>query len=218
TNVTWTSSDESVATVDEYGEVTAVKAGTATITAKANDGSNVSATCVVTVKDKAVTPEQPSTTTTTVTPPTTAVVDPAPVGTPATIGKISYVVTGPNSVKLVKNLNKKAKKVTVPATVNVNGKVLPVTEIGNNAFKNNKKLTSVVIGPNVTKIGKNVFKGCKSLKKITVKTKKLNSTSIKNLAKSVKFRGAKLTVKVPKAKKKAYKKIFKKSAKKVKIK
>lgn len=144
--------------------------------------------------------------------------DPAPVGTKATIGKITYQVTGLASAKLVKNTNKKTKKISVPSTVNINGKTLPVTEIGNNAFKNNKKLTSVVIGPNVTKIGKNVFKGCKSLKKITVKTKKLNSTSIKNLAKSVKFRGAKLTVKVPKAKKKAYKKIFKKSAKKVKIK
>ncbi len=47
-NVTWTSSDESVATVGEYGEVTAVGAGTATITAKSGD---VSATCEVTVTD-----------------------------------------------------------------------------------------------------------------------------------------------------------------------
>ena len=44
--ITWTTSDAAVATVDENGVVTAVAAGTATITATAN---GVSATCVVTV-------------------------------------------------------------------------------------------------------------------------------------------------------------------------
>ncbi|MBR5842899.1 MAG: Ig-like domain-containing protein [Bacteroidaceae bacterium] len=45
--ITWTSSDEAVATVDANGVVTAVAPGTATITATAANG--VSATCVVTV-------------------------------------------------------------------------------------------------------------------------------------------------------------------------
>ena len=49
-SLAWTSSDENVATVDANGLVTAVKEGTATITAKANDGSNVSASCTITVK------------------------------------------------------------------------------------------------------------------------------------------------------------------------
>ena len=49
TSVTWSSSDKSVATVTPAGVVAAVSAGTATITAKANDGSNVAATCAVTV-------------------------------------------------------------------------------------------------------------------------------------------------------------------------
>ena len=47
--VTWSSDKESVATVDANGKVTAVAAGTANITATANDGSGVSATCAVTV-------------------------------------------------------------------------------------------------------------------------------------------------------------------------
>jgi len=46
---TWKSSDTSVAKVDENGKVTALKGGTATITATANDGSGVSASCDVTV-------------------------------------------------------------------------------------------------------------------------------------------------------------------------
>ena len=48
-NVTWSSSNESVATVSETGLVTAVANGTATITATAADGTNKTATCVVTV-------------------------------------------------------------------------------------------------------------------------------------------------------------------------
>ena len=46
----WTSSDETIVTVDN-GTITAVTEGTATITAKAKDGSEMSATCVVTVSN-----------------------------------------------------------------------------------------------------------------------------------------------------------------------
>ena len=47
--VTWSSSDETVATVDEGGVVNGVAAGTAVITAKAIDGSGTKATCAVTI-------------------------------------------------------------------------------------------------------------------------------------------------------------------------
>ena len=49
--VTWTSSDAAVATVDATGKVTAVKAGTATITANAGEKT---ATCTVTVNAKTI--------------------------------------------------------------------------------------------------------------------------------------------------------------------
>ena len=47
--VNWASSDSSIATVDQTGKVTAIKAGQATITATTTDGSNLNATCTVTV-------------------------------------------------------------------------------------------------------------------------------------------------------------------------
>ena len=57
-NVTWTSSNENVATVDANGTVTAKAPGTATITATAEGGNGTSATCTVTVTG-GTTPSQP---------------------------------------------------------------------------------------------------------------------------------------------------------------
>lgn len=48
-SLVWTSSNEDVATVSQDGLVTAISKGSAIITAKATDGSNVSASCSVTV-------------------------------------------------------------------------------------------------------------------------------------------------------------------------
>ena len=48
-DVTWASSDNNIATVSEDGTVTAINAGTATITATAADGSGISASCNLTV-------------------------------------------------------------------------------------------------------------------------------------------------------------------------
>ena len=54
-SVIWTSSNESVATVDDSGLVTAIAVGGATITATAIDGSNVYGTCAITVEAKPAT-------------------------------------------------------------------------------------------------------------------------------------------------------------------
>jgi uncharacterized protein YjdB len=50
---TWKTNDASIATVDQDGKVTAVAAGTVTIYAEANDGSDVKGNCTVTVSKKA---------------------------------------------------------------------------------------------------------------------------------------------------------------------
>jgi uncharacterized protein YjdB len=70
--VTWSSSDETVATVDEKGVVTAVSAGTATITATATNGTeskedDKSDSCTVTVTKRSSNSGSPTTTTTTTT-------------------------------------------------------------------------------------------------------------------------------------------------------
>jgi len=136
--------------------------------------------------------------------------------------KAIYLVTKAGTktgnVTYIKPTNSKAKKVTVPASIKKDGVTYKVTAIADSAFKNHKKMTSVVIEKNVTKIGKNVFKGCNKLKQITIKSKKLTSKTVsKNAFKGI---SAKATVKVPKGKLKSYKKLLhsKGLSKKIKIK
>lgn len=51
-SVTWSSSDENIATVDSTGKVMAIAEGKAIITVTANDGSGLTATCEITVQKK----------------------------------------------------------------------------------------------------------------------------------------------------------------------
>ena len=144
-------------------------------------------------------------------------------------------------VKYKEPANKKAKTVSIPATVKINGVTYKVTKIADNAFKNNKtvtkvtvgsniktigknafykctKLKTVKIGKNVTTIGSNAFKGCKKLKTIKITSTKLTSKTVSKKA----FKGLTkaTTIKVPKKKLKAYKKLFKQKglSSKVKVK
>ena len=128
-------------------------------------------------------------------------------GTIISKGNIGYKVTSKGEVTLTSNTDKKAKKVTIPATVSSNGQTFKVTEIANKAFANNKKLTQVVIGKNITKIGKQAFKGDKKLKKITFK-----GNLVKSVGKKA-FNGInkKATFKAPKKVLKKYKKLIKKA-------
>ena len=101
--------------------------------------------------------------------------------------------------------NKRAKKVTIPASVTIEGVTYKVTSVAAGALKNYKNLTKVTIGKNVTKIGKNAFYGCKKLKTIVIKSKKLKSVE-KNALKGIKKNA---TIDVPNSKKKAKKKLLK---------
>lgn len=104
-------------------------------------------------------------------------------------------------------VNKKAKTVTIPATVKINGTTYKVTKISDNAFKGNKIVTRITVGKNVKSIGKNVFSGTTKLKTITFKTTKLTQKTVsKNAFKGI---SKSTTIKVPKKKLSAYKKLFK---------
>jgi hypothetical protein len=56
---------------------------------------------------------------------------------------------------------------SIPPIVFDNGNSYTVTEIGDNAFKNNESLTSIIISSTVTSIGYDAFKGCKNLLSIS---------------------------------------------------
>ena len=131
--------------------------------------------------------------------------------------KATYVVKE-DSVEYAKSTDTEAIKVTIPATVRLNGVTYKVTSIAKNAFSGCEDLTSVTIGKNVTtigdkafykctslkkivipatvtKIGKSAFEKCKNLKKITIKTKSLTEKTVG--AKAFKGTPKSATVKVP---------------------
>lgn len=144
---------------------------------------------------------------------TPAVMTTAPAVTttaPAAQQNTGFVIKGKTAV-FTKPAVVNANKVTIPATVKINGKTYKVTEIKDNAFKGNKSLTQVTIGKNITKIGKNAFNGCKNLKKVIFKStavKKVGKGAFKGIYKKAKFT-------LPKKKAKAYKKLIKKAGFKI---
>lgn len=198
----YTSSDDTIASVKEDGTVSGLKLGTADITVKAMD-TGKEKTVKVTVKKVEKEPANP-TNPAKPSQPTTKTVKK---GTKLIVGTNTFVVTNvkAKTVSYKATKNKKAAKITIPATVKSGKQVYKVTTIADNAFKNNKKIKTVVVGKNVRTIGKKAFYGCKNLKKITVQ-----SSIIKKVgAKAFKGINKKAVIKVPSKKYKAYKKVFK---------
>lgn len=158
-------------------------------------------------------------------------------GTKVTIKGYKYTVKNSSEVTFTGVKNKKASKISIPATVKIKNKKYKVTAmsekslkgvqaktiivgnnvqtIGNSAMENCKQLTKVTLGKNVKKIGKNVFKSDKKLKNITIKSTKLKSVG-KNAFKGI---NSKAKITVPKKKYTSYKKLMKGKGqgKKVKI-
>lgn len=147
----WSSSDESVATVNEKGEVTGVSDGTVRITATAF--SRLSSYCMVTVGQGVPTERN--------------------FGECENLGEIFttedglwWKVSGPDTVLLLPENNKTQNysgsyssmaEITVPATVSYAGKTYRVTAIAAEAFYFNMKTTSITLPDGLETIGGSAF-------------------------------------------------------------
>ena len=165
---------------------------TVVFTPKDANYNTVETTIVVTVNEKAKTPDKTEDLNPSPDPTPNPTPDPTPDPSPGsqptvTVGdkvndkadKATYQVTksaeGKVEVSYVAPTSK-TKKVTIPATVTLaDGTTAEVTAIAAGAFKKNTKLQEVTIGKNVKTIGKDAFNGCKNLKKVKGAT---NVTSI----------------------------------------
>ena len=128
-------------------------------------------------------------------------------GTKYTVGGNQYTVLKVGLTVRFSKANPKAKTVTIPRTIKVNGISYKVAEVGANAFKNNKKVKKVTIGANVVKIANKAFNKCPSLRNVIIKTTLLTKkTASKKCFSKV---SKKMVIKVPKKVKKSYAKIFK---------
>ena len=158
----WSSSDESVATVNEKGEVTGVSDGTARITATAV--SRLSAYCIVTV-GQGVPVERNF-------------------GEAPHLGEIFttedglwYRVSGPDTVMLLPEENKtnnykgsyaSMPEIVVPATVGYEGETYRVTALAAEAFYYNSKTTSITLPEGLESIGNSAFFFARNLKTLNL--------------------------------------------------
>ena len=106
------------------------------------------------------------------------------------------------TVTYVAPYNKNCTAATIPNAIKIGGVKFTVTQLGNNAFKNCRKLTKVTIGTNVIKIGSNAFNGCVKLTSVNIKTTKLSKIG------AAAFKGTYKNIKV-KVPKKQYDKYYK---------
>lgn len=118
------------------------------------------------------------------------------------------------TVTVIGYKNKKLTKIVVPSTVSYKKVNFKVTAIDNNAFKGQKKATSVVIGKNVKTIGSKAFANGTKIKKITVKSTVLSKIGTKAFSGIYK----KAVIKVPAKQLKSYKKIMKNKGQKKTVK
>lgn len=154
-SVTWNSSNPSVATVNHLGKVTAVAAGSATITATTADGSNLSASCQLTVANPLV------------------------IDYDFIEDGIAYKINSDNetlTITYTDNRNSYANNypglvtANIPMTVTHDDVTYTVIAIAEHAFRNCKTLESVTIPITLTSIGTYAFAGCEVLTSMTVKS------------------------------------------------
>ena len=111
-----------------------------------------------------------------------------------------------SSATLTGTASRSIRSLTIPSTVQANGREYPVTTIDKRACRGLTSLEKVTIGSRVKKIGKEAFAGCTRMKKIHVKTSQLTD---EKMGEDV-FDGIPkdAVVTCPEAQEKAYKSLF----------
>ena len=200
--VLWKMDDESIATVDDMGNVSGIKEGSTKLTAYVMPkNSRVSASVdegqshegyyfgneesnYVSLPNDAI---RKYTTTVTVKAEAAKQQTPAPSTGGKTVVKsgVTYRVSGSSASAV--SAKKTITSVSVPATVKIGGKSYKVTKIAANAFKNCKKLKKATIGKNVISIDRNAFYGCTKLTKVS------GGKNVRSIGKSAFYGCKKLT-------------------------
>lgn len=122
--------------------------------------------------------------------------------------KYKVISASAKTVAVIGPVKKNITAVSIPATVKYKGITYKVVQIGDNAFKNCKKLRTLKVGGNVTQIGRQAFAGCERLKSINLqKATKIKSFGNKAFQKIY----AKAKIKVPAKQLKSYKNALKKA-------
>lgn len=86
-----------------------------------------------------------------------------------TVGDFTYEVTGEDTVTLKSYSNSGAAEVDIPETAQYDADhSFRVTEIGDEAFRNNYTVTSVRMKENIIKIGSRAFESCGNLNSVTL--------------------------------------------------
>ena len=155
--LTWTSSNESVATVDEGGRVTGLRNGTAVVSARAASG--LTASCHVTVGTGVTNEELQN-----------HYGETPYLNDRFQAGDFWYKVTGPDTVQLIRDPGSSwssypelSGEIFIPAEVTYENTAFRVTSIGEHAFGNNSGITAVTLPDILETIGESAFSGCYAL-------------------------------------------------------
>lgn len=101
-----------------------------------------------------------------------------------------YKMSGANRVKIYGIKSRNIQSIVIPTTVIIGGKKMTIDTIGENAFKNCKKLKKLQVGKNICYIEKNACLGCKKLNKVIFdgdKVKKIEKNAWKNISANATF-------------------------------
>ena len=155
--LTWTSADESIAVVNEAGQVTGLRNGSVTVSATAASG--LTASCRITVGTGIANEELQN-----------HYGETPYLNDRFQAGDFWYKVTGPDTVQLTRDPGSSwssypelSGDLVIPAEVTYEGILFRVTSIGESAFSGNNDITAVTLPDTMEIIGQSAFSSCYGL-------------------------------------------------------